>query len=310
VEFAYLDFLMHPAANVRAGMVLVPSGFVNELHEPPVFLGARRPELERRILPTTWRENGAGVFGDLGPFTYRAYALAGFDSEGFSAGNALRGGRQSGSESDAEDLAFTARADYTGVPGLLLGGFFYQGGSDQGREAPTALAADPNDPNVLVPSATAPFDATVTLWDLHAEYRARGLDLRALYTAGSLDDAAAVNEANGFAGDDSVGERFRGWYAQAGYDLMTLRSGSTEQALIPYVRFERLDTQARVPGESPLDPSAAAFASDPANDVKVLTYGVAWKPIFNLSLKADYSDFENDAETGVDQFSFAIGYLF
>jgi hypothetical protein len=35
VEFAHLDFLLHPAANVRAGMVLVPMGFLNELHEPP-----------------------------------------------------------------------------------------------------------------------------------------------------------------------------------------------------------------------------------------------------------------------------------
>ncbi len=304
VEFAYLDFLMSPAFNVRAGMVLVPSGFVNELHEPPIYLGARRPEVDRRIIPTTWRENGIGLFGDAGPFSYRGYILAGFDSEGFDASTALREGRQAGSESDAEDLAIAARVDYTGVPGLLVGGFYYQGGSDQGRETPTAL-----DPNGFA-TATAPLDATVSLYDFHAEYRARGVDLRAVYAAGSVDDAAAVNEANGLDGGDSVGEDFRGWYAQAGYDLLSHRSEATEQALIPYVRFESMDTQSSVPGDAPLNPAASPFASNPANDLTVLTYGVAWKPIFNVSIKLDYSDFKNDADTGVDQLSLALGYLF
>ena len=34
VEFAYLDFLLRDWANIRAGLVLVPMGFINEIHEP------------------------------------------------------------------------------------------------------------------------------------------------------------------------------------------------------------------------------------------------------------------------------------
>ncbi len=49
---------------------------------------------------------------------------------------------------------------------------------------------------------------------------------------------------------------------------------------------------------------------DPANDVGVWTYGVAYKPLFNVSLKLDYSDFETRGDSGVDQFSFSVGYLF
>src|SRR4030095_768336 len=89
VEFAYLDYLIRPEVNVRAGLVLIPVGFINELHEPPVFLGARRPEVEDRIIPTTWRELGAGVFGDAGPITYRAYVVNGLDSSGIEAGGPL-----------------------------------------------------------------------------------------------------------------------------------------------------------------------------------------------------------------------------
>jgi hypothetical protein len=135
VEFAYLDFFLRPEVNLRGGLLLIPVGFVNELHEPPVFHGATRPQVERVIIPTTWRENGAGAFGDLGPFSYRTYVVAGLTSAGFSSSSALRGGRQKGSKSVAEDLAWTGRFDLTEVPGLLLGASFFIGGSGQGQQA-------------------------------------------------------------------------------------------------------------------------------------------------------------------------------
>jgi hypothetical protein len=41
VEFAYLEYRASPVFGARAGLLLVPMGFLNEQHEPPVFLGAR-----------------------------------------------------------------------------------------------------------------------------------------------------------------------------------------------------------------------------------------------------------------------------
>ena len=88
VEFAYLDYLLGKkrSTGLRAGLVLIPVGFINELHEPPIFLGARRPELERRILPATWSEVGIGAFGQAGPVAWRGYVVNGLDASGFSAG--------------------------------------------------------------------------------------------------------------------------------------------------------------------------------------------------------------------------------
>ena len=40
VEFAYLERRIRPEINVRAGLLLVPMGFINELHEPTTYLGA------------------------------------------------------------------------------------------------------------------------------------------------------------------------------------------------------------------------------------------------------------------------------
>ena len=56
VEFAYGDYLWKPQANLRAGLVLMPVGLLNEYHEPTVFLGVRRNSVETAIIP-----NGAAI---------------------------------------------------------------------------------------------------------------------------------------------------------------------------------------------------------------------------------------------------------
>ena len=126
VEFAYLDYLHKPGLNFRVGLLLVPVGLVNELHEPVSFLGARRPDIENRIIPTTWRENGLGIFGDIGDISYKVYVVNGLRGENFSA-KGLRGGRQKGSEAVADDLAIVARADWSPAPGLTPGTSLYTG---------------------------------------------------------------------------------------------------------------------------------------------------------------------------------------
>jgi hypothetical protein len=54
MEFGYLDWQAKPWLGVRAGKMLVPVGLVNEQHEPPVFYGARRPDVETLLIPSTW----------------------------------------------------------------------------------------------------------------------------------------------------------------------------------------------------------------------------------------------------------------
>jgi cell division protein FtsB len=282
VEFAYLDYLIRREFNLRAGLVLLPVGFVNELHEPPVFLGARRPEVERRILPTTWRELGLGVFGDAGPFAYRGYVVNGLDAAGFDAAAPIREGRQGGSNARAEDFALTARLDFVGLPGLLVGASGYSGNSAQGRE----VAGDS-------------FDGRVTLLDAHAEWRWRGIQARALTARGSIGDTAQVNAANGLSGTDSVGKKFTGSYVEAGYDVLFPRGGRA--SLVPFARWERFDTQDEVP---------AGFAANPENDVRLWTLGLQFRPIPQVVFKLDYQDVRNAARTGVDQWNLALGWLF
>ncbi len=281
VEFAYVDYLYRSWFNPRAGLVLIPMGFINELHEPTVFLGAKRPETESRIIPTTWRENGVGAYGDVGPLSYRSYVVNGLDASGFGA-SGLRGGRQKGSKAKAEDLAWVGRFDYSADFGLLAGGSLYVG--DSGQDLTGADGVD--------------LGVKTVIWEGHVDYRYRGLELRGLYSRADLDDVAALNSALGLEGSASVGEVLQGGYLQAGYDLLRGRRG---RSLIPYLRWESIDTQYEVP---------EGYRSDPANDREILTLGLAYQPIEQLIIKLDYQDVDDGATTGVDQFNVGLGYIF
>ena len=96
----------------------------------------QRPETEVRILPSTWHENGVGIFGSFGEsFEYRSYVISGFNAQNFSDAG-IRSGRQQGNRSLSEDFAWVTRADWTpeALPGFLLGGSFYLGDSGQDVE--------------------------------------------------------------------------------------------------------------------------------------------------------------------------------
>jgi len=153
VEQAYLDYLHAPSINARAGLVLLPLGFLNEIHEPVFFHGNNRPEVERLIIPSTWRELGIGVFGSIADdLAYRAYLTTSLNAKGFDE-DGIRDGRQAGSEALAEDGAGSASLDYTPhqVPGLLVGASAFVGNTGQDQSF-----------------AGQDVNAFLSLWDVHA----------------------------------------------------------------------------------------------------------------------------------------------
>jgi hypothetical protein len=284
IEFAYVDWLSPSKAfRARAGLILVPMGFLNELHEPPTFFGARRNDVETLVLPTTWRELGLGVYGDAGPLAYRLFLVNGLDSRGYAA-EGIREGRQEGSLAKARDFALTGRLDFVGVNGLLAGAAFFTGCSGQGRTTASGETVC----------------ARTSVWDLHADFRWRGLSLRTLVAGSTISEAAAVNELNGFSGDEGIGGRQRGWYAEAAFDVLTLVP-STKLSLTPFVRYEEWNTQAAVPD---------GFTSNPENDATQWTAGVVFKPIPQVVVKIDGQWRKNATSTGVNQFNVALGYEF
>ncbi len=283
VEFAYLDYLFKDLLSFRAGMVLIPMGLINEMHEPTTFLSSYRPRTEKTILPSTWRENGVGIFGSNDVFSYKLYVVNSFDALGFTSDEAFYEGRQSGAEAKAHDFAATGRLDYYGVKGLLTGVSFFSGQTGQHQA------------NVVGNSISA----WAHILDAHVDYRIAGLQLRTLLAYAHLQDAGEVNTTLGLASADGIGSDMIGFYAEAGYDV--LHKHSTEQKVMPFVRYEKLNTQYKVPN---------GYTSDPANDQEIYTLGVHYSPIMNIALKFDYELHKNAASSGVNQWNLAMGYIF
>ena len=289
VEFATLDFLLADWANARVGLLLVPMGFVNEIHEPPFYFGTHRPDVERRILPSTWRENGLGLFGTLLGETieYRLYGVNGFDASGFSA-SGLRGGRQKGSEALAEDFAFVGRLDWKPLPELLLGVSGYVGNAGQDQiDAGTGLALP---------------DALTALWEAHAQVRWRGLHLRGLFTRATVDQADRLNAALGTApGSAGIAEEMLGAYAEIAYDVWQWLAPDSEMTLEPFYRYEWVDTQ---------QTAASGYVRDETQRNHSHTVGVSYKPIPNVVLKADYRNVKAQQGSPADEINLGIGLVF
>ena len=283
VEFAYVDYLVHDTLGIRGGILLLPMGLVNEFHEPTVFLGTQRPITEQRIIPSTWRENGGGVHGSVGLVAYRAYVVNGLEATGFSA-TGIRDGRQKGSKAKATNLAFTSRVDVTPTPGIFVGASIYSGGSGQG--------------DVEIDGRS--FDVRTTIFDVHGQAQIRGFDLRGLLARARIDDAAELNRVLGLTGPRGVAAAMQGGYLQLGYNVLS-QVTTSGVGLTPYVRYEKVDTQATMP---------AGFERSPSTNSTFSTLGVEVKPISNVVVKADYAWVGNEANSAVNQFNISLGYAF
>lgn len=295
VEFSYLDFLIAKPFNLRAGLMLMPIGFLNEYHEPTVYHGVLRPDVETNIIPTTWREMGIMAHGQLGKLSYNAAIVNGLRADRFSSSSWLRNSRQQGAGINASEAAGIVNVSYEVLPELNIGGTYYLGNAAHGKGKDTD------------PLGAAEKQGTVTLWEAHAEYKYKGLSLRGLYTQGEIDGNTPLKAAP----PGSVGKEVRGWYAEAAYDVMPLIKADLPMALTPFIRHEEYDTHRKV----------FTGSRDKTLERTVTTLGLGFKPHPNVVVKIDYQwrDSESSLPQGkgsgkdsnkIDQVNVGLGFIF
>lgn len=284
LEQLYLDYTLSPAATIRAGLVLPPIGILNETHEPPTFNGVERPAFDHDVLPTTWRDIGVGVVGSLpgsAGLNYRVYLLNGLLASGFSAEEGIRGGRQEGHEASFANPSLTGRLELV-RPGLRVGGSFWYGGS---------AAQDPA-------LGTGTFDNAIALVSADARYETGPFMFRGVVANISVADAEDINAAYG----GQVGSRIAGGYVEGAYNLLSTLARESTQQLNAFIRHERYNTQAGVPD---------GVVRDDALARRITTFGLSYKPVYNVVFKGDYQLRRNRAGVGQDeQLALGVGYQF
>ena len=201
VEQAFINYNLTQGLNIRAGLMLVPMGIINEFHEPTTFNGVERPNLDKNIIPTTWREIGIGVSGRLNGISarYQVYLFNGFLSHNGENGilkgsNGLRSGRQKGAESTMSNVNLAGKFDFYGIRGLRLGLSGYHGKTQ---------AVDSQN---QIPGS----EIGVSMLGFDGRYAYKKFTARSQYTVASLKNTEPYNKLTG----RDLGNKIMGYYLE------------------------------------------------------------------------------------------------
>lgn len=273
LEQAYLTYRFKDWLQMRAGLVLIPMGIINENHEPPTFNGVMRPSVDYYIIPTTWREIGFGFSGRIqqASIHYTVYVIngvVGYNGEAKLNGKTgIRKGRQKGISSIIGSPSLTGRVEYYGVKDLKLGISGFAGATqttlNKGLSKDDQPGIDARDSSIV----------DMSMFTADAQYNISGFSFRFQYTFASFSNTANYNQ---FTGSD-LGKSMMGFYIEAAYNALHL--ASTNHQLTPFVRYENYNTQQNIDDQ---------LKANDAYHREEVTAGLGWKPISNVALKVDY----------------------
>lgn len=297
VEQAFFNYRINKSLNFRAGLLLIPMGIVNEYHEPPTYNGVERPNLDKFIVPTTWRELGAGFTGRIDALSlrYQAYLVNGFNgydgTARFTGSNGLRSGRQKGAESFSSAPNFSAKVDYYGISGLKIGLAGYFGDSQ------TTLFDGVDRADVAAISRADSTVVGISMLGIDARYNLKGLRLRGQYNFINLSNTMAYNTFTG----SNVGSQLSGFYLEAAYNVFQQKKNITSE-LLPFFRYEKYNTHQSV---------ARNIEANNAFERTELTAGIGWKINAGTMLKIDYQWLKTDADNSFNnQLNIGVGIWF
>ena len=308
MEQFHITRMIIPELNVRVGHLIVPVGLTNAHHEPINFFGSSRPEGETTIIPCTWHETGIEFLGKFGKgyatFDYEAMIVTGLNANGFDRNKWVRGGKQGLFEGDNfTSPAYVARLNYTGVPGLRVGGSIYYC-PNTGANADKLITYDEIG---KIP---------VTIWSLDAQYSNKYVTARANYLSGNIAHADQLGAKNGKLPNKSgysrltpIAKRAVSYNAEVGVNLKTICGGDHRFPVIyPFAQYEYYNSQEKGEGMDVMDARC---------QVSKWNFGINWKALPNLVIKADYTTrqigtakvFGKGAYNSENEFGIGIAYI-
>ena len=293
IEQAFLSYQLNDALTLKTGLILMPFGFLNPVHEPSSYYGVERNDVETRIIPATWREGAIALAARTeAGFNFEFGVTTTVDISKFDdSGKPLASVHQELQLARARDLGWYGAVNYRGIPGVTVGGAVFTSNT---THADAAFKADPTQPSF------AGLHARLVLWDLHARYQRGPLDLQGVYARGTFSQSGDIDQRildfNNATGESRpfVPAAFFGWYGQAAYRIWM----SGDASITPFVRYERFNTQSSMP---------AGFAADPLNDERVVTAGLSYRPHPQVVFKTDYQKYRHGEK---DRFNLGAGWQF
>lgn len=289
VEQLFLQHKLNDYMNLKTGLLLIPMGIINEYHEPTTFNGVERPLIDNKIAPSTWREVGIGLSGNVLPVSikYQLYLVNGSSSyDGanglFSGADGIRSGRQKGSKSYISSPNLTGKVEYFGVRGLNIGLSGYFGDSQ-------SKLYDKLDRNNTTLKANADSSVVgVSMLGLDTRYNYKGLELRGQMYYSAFSNTDQYNQFTRKANKlNDLGSSVIGYYMEAGYNVLRPFSNA-KMELIPFVRYQNYNLHFTVDNNTVVNNKYIG---------SVVTTGVTLKLARGAVLKADVDFAKTKSDT-------------
>jgi hypothetical protein len=291
LEFAFIDYLVKEPFNLRAGILLLPIGKFNLLHDSPLNDLTDRPLVSQFIIPSTVSETGAGFYGTIYPgrtdkLDYELYVTTGpcgtnqAGTPQVNEATGTRGSRQrTCPTTDGLDnnngKAVVGRLAYSPMLGVEVGGSGYYGNS--------APYANYNPLSITAIDWTlqrGPFELIGEAAWAYARGNSRAINGNTIgFAPGSL--------LTGQPGDSGQGippQRSSGFYIQGNYHFMPafltklspkrFGEGSTFTAVI---RYDRVNTN--------LDNSNNTGGW---GNLEQISFGLNYRPVEDAVFKISY----------------------
>ena len=265
IEQAYLKFNLNANQYIVAGLFLPRIGILNENHLPNTFNGNERNYVETFILPSTWRELGVGLYGNLNnlPLNYSVGLVNGVSSGMFDHGTGIRDGRFEGRNASGNNLAVTASLQYYQGDFKAQVAGYYGGTVGVSKRKADSLGL-----------SSGIFGTPVAIGEGDIQYARGGFSMRALGAIVSIPDADKINSA--YANNTPKMEY--GAYLELAYDLLYNQRKAHEQQFIVFVRDEKFNINASIPSNG---------ITDGTLDQNHVVAGFTYLPIRNVAIKAD-----------------------
>ncbi|MBI2118834.1 MAG: hypothetical protein HYT97_04305 [Elusimicrobia bacterium] len=278
LEFAVLDYeLAGEALAFRGGLVLIPLGKFNLIHDSPINDLNDRPQVSRMILPSTFFEPGAGFFGTVYPMDplkldYQFYLTQGFNggsnkSANISSTNGLRNARSkvNGTGDNNENIAMTGRVAFSPFLGTEIGVSAHSGKwDDAGQESLNVYALD---------------------W---------GFQWKAIEFLGEYGNADIARTTTTHT---TIPGRMDGYYAQLNVHFLddAVRKGSVFTGV---VRWDHIDLDLNNQTSTQIN-----------NSSQRLTFGLNFRPVEQTVFKIDYQiNYEDLLRTKKDNDAVVAGF--
>jgi len=271
IEFAQIDYLVKEAINTRAGLLLMPVGKFNLLHDSPLNDLVDRPMVSRIIIPSTWFEAGAGIYGSLYPSSqskldYEVYAVNGMSqTAGGITDLGVRSARGSVSRDRDDNKAVVGRVALSPMLGIEVAGSGFHG--------------------TYKPSAGSVGTGRISIFALDWTLQRGPFEI----IGESAWSRISNNDATGVAGSGIGPAGMQGYYIQGNYHFMPeilrkwapshFTNASTFTAV---VRWEQVDTDT--------DNRTQITSNTAGNrrELERLTLGLNFRPIEDTVFKFDW----------------------